>query len=76
MEYVQRFLSIYIVVLAVLSFLLLVIGLGWGGLFASSLEQENFETMLEDGCLSYILGLAISAFFVTILIFLCSLTVK
>ena len=71
-RFVEIYLIVFGIILAVLAFIGVVTGLGGGELFASSLKYTTFDELAEDvpGCL---LGAAFYSLIITGVIFLCSL---
>jgi len=75
-SFLNTYVVVFAVIFAVVSFILLVTGLGGGEIFASSLKNEDFDSIFGNGkgCLEYLIGTAIIAFVITVIVSLCGLT--
>ncbi|MEM4724814.1 MAG: hypothetical protein QXP01_07360 [Candidatus Hadarchaeum sp.] len=72
---VERFLIIWLVVFGFFMVMIMLIGVGAGGIFASSLEHTRFEDLFRDGCLELLLGSLFSSFIMALVFFLLSLCI-
>lgn len=87
MGFVKDFLGLYTVVLflifGVFLLIFLLVGLGGGEIIASGMKGETLDSLFESffdegcgGCLQQLLAIAIGAFIVTAILFLCGLTLR
>lgn len=74
-SFFKTYIVVFGVIFAFISFIILVIGLGGGEIFDSSLKNVDFDSMFQgdDGCLGYLLGTAIYAFIITAIMSMCGL---